>query len=520
MSKPRTSPTSASKIRPSSATQGLSGSPVASRPDQPPGLGIRARIGSLRVRIGVIVTVLVAVLVVTATVTTLARLRVAAVDHTLRVNVLPAQQAATRLTQTYVDQETAQRGYLITGDPQFLQPYIRGKAAAITTRRQLEGLLAEDAGAQRLLADVDQSAQVWQTQAATPEIAARQRGPISPGQLETFGLTGKNRFDGLRVRLADLEAWTSAATTTLLTTIADTQRLATIVTLVAVALALLVGIASIPLTYWWLNRPLQRLVTQIATVGAGDHDQHITPAGPTELVIIADSVERLRHNIVDGTRVLLDAEHQLTLRREQDRMATDLHDLTIQRVFGLGLALSSLIRRHPQLEADLTPLIAETDHTIRELRTVIFDITQGESTDSAETVTGVRAGVLDVTRDSARTLGFAPTVEFQGPIETYTSDQVTTELLAVLREALLNVARHAHATTVNIFLQATPDTVVLTVTDNGVGVIPNATQGDGVANMIRRARRFGGQATLTGADVTGAVPGGTTLRWQAPTHAP
>jgi signal transduction histidine kinase len=128
------------------------------------------------------------------------------------------------------------------------------------------------------------------------------------------------------------------------------------------------------------------------------------------------SARRRRLANPHSTQILLDAESELALHREHDRLASDLHDLTIQRVFGLGLTLASLTRRHPELESAFAPLIAETDQTIRELRTVIFDISRHQQTSAAS----LRGRAPELAHQSARALGFDPTVAFRGPVDTLT----------------------------------------------------------------------------------------------------
>ncbi|MEV5845307.1 PAS domain S-box protein [Streptomyces sp. NPDC051985] len=226
----------------------------------------------------------------------------------------------------------------------------------------------------------------------------------------------------------------------------------------------------------------------------------------------------------DGTRVgycatARDITHQLAAQAElaaartdrevmaeRDRIARDLHDMVIQRVFGAGLALQSTAARlHGPDAAKLHTVIDELDATIRELRTTIFDLHQ-----PAQKAASLRAQVLDEASAAGDRLGFAPAVAFEGPVDAALPDATAAHLLAVLREALSNVARHAHASAVTVFVRAGGD-LLLEVTDNGRGLDPAVTRSSGLTNLRRRAERLGGTF-----GITPSPAGGTRLRWRIP----
>lgn len=465
----------------------------------------RPRTGSLRQTLFLVVGGLLVLLLGTAGVTSWARATVAAAERDLSSRILPAREAAADLTTAYVDQETGQRGYLLTGDDDFLEPYESGARDVARLQAELAGELAGNPRARAALDGVRRAGEAWQTGAAEPEIALRRSGPIPPEQAVAVGRDGKALFDALRVELDALEERTGALTARQLDTIARTQAIANRVVLVTAVLAVVVGATSVLLVRRRLTRPMDTLVSQVRAVSAGEREDGIEVAGPRELVTIADSVERMRTSILQRSDDLVEAERELTLREEHDRLATDLHDLTIQRVFALGLRLSSLSRRRPDVAPALTPLIEETDRITREIRTVIFDLERPLAGE------GLRARVLDTVGTGGRALGVTPAVSFSGPVDTVTSDPVATELVAVLREALSNVARHARADRTWVAVDADGGLLTLSVTDDGTGPDPDAPRGNGLRNAATRAARLGGTSTV------GPGPdGGTTLRWQVP----
>jgi len=199
---------------------------------------------------------------------------------------------------------------------------------------------------------------------------------------------------------------------------------------------------------------------------------------------------------------------RLHLLEDQERIARDLHDTVIQRLFASGLSLQGATRLIENAEARrrVEAAVEDLDVTVRHIRTVIFDVARPATSAQQST----RARVLEVTREAARALGFEPSVAFDGPVDAAIPGDVQEELIASLREALSNVARHADATRVDVQL-AVDDAVVLRVRDNGVGIDDGALSdgGKGLPNLRSRAERLHGSLTLGRVD-----RGGTLLEWR------
>jgi signal transduction histidine kinase len=201
---------------------------------------------------------------------------------------------------------------------------------------------------------------------------------------------------------------------------------------------------------------------------------------------------------------------ELALLDDRERIARDLHDTVIQRLFATGLSLQAttrLVHADPDAAAArVEAAVDDLDLTVKHIRSAIFGL---ES--KRQTADGLRDRVLSLTREAAGALGFEPTVLFDGPVDTGVSDHVATELVATLREALSNVARHARATRVEVDVEAGSE-VTLRVVDDGVGPpAADAPRGNGLRNMAARAEKLGGRFEL------GPGPaGGTELVWRAP----
>jgi signal transduction histidine kinase len=198
---------------------------------------------------------------------------------------------------------------------------------------------------------------------------------------------------------------------------------------------------------------------------------------------------------------------QLAVFGDRDRIARDLHDLVIQRLFATGMSLEGSLRGMPEDKVDrVQRAIVDLDETIREIRSTIFALQNPAPVAGGE---GVRGAVMALTHAYSTTIGFEPSVTFSGPVDTLISAGVAEQMLAVLRELLSNVAKHAKATAVSVQLQADPDGAELRVIDNGVGMPPTPHR-SGLANMESRAHGLGGSFEVS------SSPEGTTAAWRIP----
>lgn len=229
------------------------------------------------------------------------------------------------------------------------------------------------------------------------------------------------------------------------------------------------------------------------------------PEGPPRsfVKIARDVSERL---VTEAT--LRRAEQNVRLFEDRERIARDLHDVVIQRLFASGLTLEAIISHtvDATAAARLSPVVDDLDEAIKELRSTIFRLRS-----RSRTLTP-RAEILRVIDEQQSALGFEPQVRFDGPVDS-TPDIILVELLPTLREALANVARHAHATAATITVSAGPQ-VVLRVDDDGVGIAADHRHGDGIRNATKRAQALKGSL-----HVGPRVDGGTVFEWAAPLQA-
>jgi signal transduction histidine kinase len=236
-----------------------------------------------------------------------------------------------------------------------------------------------------------------------------------------------------------------------------------------------------------------------------------------------------------------DAE-QMTLLEDRDRIARDLHDLAIQRLFATGMTLQSAepFVEHPKARERLLRAVDDLDATIKIIRSTIFGLRAHDNDTAAQA--GLRDRITGAVRDVASALGFTPELRMEGLLDTEVPGAVADEALAVLREALSNVARHAAAGSVRVTAEVTGEatagvtggtaetagetasgrgptgmtgrTFTLGVVDDGTG-IPQGARRSGLHNLAERAERLGGGLRLD-------TPhgGGTRLVWRVPVDEP
>ena len=215
------------------------------------------------------------------------------------------------------------------------------------------------------------------------------------------------------------------------------------------------------------------------------------------------------------TLVLAEArrEHErLAVYEDRDRIARDLHDLVIQRLFATGMMLQGTTRIDgvpgPAAER-VSRAVDELDETIREIRQTIFALHEPVEGPTSS----ARGRVLRETSQSAALLGFEPSVRFVGPVDSMLTVEAADHLIAALREALTNAAKHAEAQRVEVVVVIDHGEVVLIVTDDGVGIDQEGPgRRSGVANIAARAQDLGGSCRLERVSDTG----GTRLTWCVP----
>jgi len=194
---------------------------------------------------------------------------------------------------------------------------------------------------------------------------------------------------------------------------------------------------------------------------------------------------------------------RVAMLEDRDRIARDMHDHVIQRLFATGLSLQSTSRlaEHPTVRARLDEAVDNLDAAVRDIRQTIFELHRAKPTRE------FRQEIEELVRASIQPLGFAPGLTIEGQVDSLTAG-LEADLVAVVREGLANVVRHAHASSASVRVSI-DSTIQVEVADDGVGVSPTAVH-SGLANLRQRAQSRGGSLTLRA-----ETPRGTALVWVA-----
>jgi len=226
---------------------------------------------------------------------------------------------------------------------------------------------------------------------------------------------------------------------------------------------------------------------------------------PAEVPLLSSFAEQTTLALELGERNR--ARRLLDVFADRDRIARDLHDHVIQRLFATGMQLQGTLRRavDPTVRERLEQAVDALDTTVREIRTSIFDLHT-----TGETEGGLRRRLLDTAADATRGSGLSPAVRIDGAVDTLVPAAVAVHAVAVVREAVSNAVRHARAQSLAVEVRAGAGELVVEVVDDGVGIGPGAAR-SGLVNLERRARECGGACTV------GPGPaGGTRLIWTVP----
>ncbi len=195
---------------------------------------------------------------------------------------------------------------------------------------------------------------------------------------------------------------------------------------------------------------------------------------------------------------------------EHDRIARDLHDIAIQRIFAVAMRLESTIPEATGIEAErMSEAVDGLDQVIREIRGVIFDLRR-----PTVAITGLRAAVAAEIDEVAGHLGFAPRVQFSGVLDAAVSAELTEIVRSVVRELLSNCARHAGASSISVEVHHSDQVLHVVVTDDGAGLPDDVGPGDGLTNLAERAASLGGTF-----HIDRRTNGGTMAHWTAPVDA-
>jgi len=249
-------------------------------------------------------------------------------------------------------------------------------------------------------------------------------------------------------------------------------------------------------------------VRGVLTVG---RHQGATPFPPAQADVVASFAAQA--GVALELAASRDEAQRLSLYEDRDRIARDLHDLVIQRLYATGMSLEGtmpMISR-PEVASRITNAVDAMDDTIKDIRATIFALQARDSAGGPD----LRGEIVTLVEEMAGMLGFAPSLRLGAGLGAQVGPEVADQVLATLREALSNAARHASASQVDVTVDVDPDGMLtVQITDDGIG-IPAEGRRSGLRNLARRAEKLGGELRLGPAGPDADRPG-TRLEWRVP----
>lgn len=325
--------------------------------------------GSLRGRMRALVLVVLVALFGLLAVAVGSMAQASAADQVMMQRIGPALTSVERLQTAYVDQETGLRGYLLTGQDGFLDPFTAAAPSIAAEQNLLGTLVPELAGS---LAAVAVAYDNWSANAARPLIDLRRAGDVAQASALAAQDVGKGRFDVLRQRVDALrtqirgEADAAGAASS-----SARQRLFVVLAAVA-ALGIALGVVAMRFQRRWVLAPLTRLGDDVAAVAGGDYAHPIRDDGLRELAAVGRGVSTMRDRLTAHAAETARTERLRARADQAERMADTLRRDVIVELSSLTLTVTAVAGRHPRAAAELHPVVRRLDLAIAAIRTAIF----------------------------------------------------------------------------------------------------------------------------------------------------
>jgi CHASE3 domain sensor protein len=349
---------------------------------------------------------------------------------------LPALVDVERLQKAYLDQQSGVRGYAITGQRAFLEPYETAAPIVEDLHAELDRVLAGQDAATAAFAEVRQAYQSWHAVAVVRVLEDLARGHQNAAIVFISSGRGQLMFDVVGDRVDVLRSVVQGLVDAAGRSFDTSRRTALAVILTTVLIALALAVATAMGLRRSVSRPLAELVTGISAVAAGALDRPVRVAGPPEIANIAAAAEQMRVGLMRHTADAVAAEQRMASAREGERIAANLARQVIERLAAAGMSLSSLANRHPEVSSPLLEHVRDLDTTIVELRGAVFDLT--ESVRGRDESLSDRVAVL--IGDLERVVGSGPEIRVDGPVDRSVPPGLADVVLTVLAEVLPAVA--------------------------------------------------------------------------------
>lgn len=454
---------------------------------------------SLRRRVAVVVIGLAVLLIGTGVGALVGQDLSEQASERVAVQWTPALLAVERLQRAYLDEETGLRGYLLTGRAEFLEPYRDADQLIGAQEAVLRPALAADQQASTQLQAVVAAHDAWS--AAAERRLARPPPAPAAGPVDLDGPdTGRHLFDEVRGRVDTLRSTIEGQTAAEAATVARVRSAVAWGLGAAVGLGVLVTVVAVTGIRRSVTRPLTDLIESVQAVADGDLDRPVRVSGPPEFVTVAASVDRMRRMLNEyRTSAVAAAEREAELR-EAERMAGELREGVIRRLFAISTALMAAANRNPRAAESLLARVRDVDAAIADVRAAALGPPADQSgrTELAGRVADALDGAVDL-------LGVHPVLRVPSRVqEAGVSARSVDELVGGLRDTLADLFAVDDVESLDVEVVRTADEVGLRVDV----VAPASRRTWTVAD---RAEQVGGRCTVAVSDDQHTV-----LGWDIP----
>jgi signal transduction histidine kinase len=423
--------------------------------------------------------------------------RIAATANEVRASIDTVDRAV-------VEQEAAMRGYVITGTPSFVEPYDRSRELQLQQMDHLSTLLEQEGLSTKPVETAGDIMARWRSEVGDREIAAVRRGDGSAGALVRSG-AGMALLQRAQAQLDVLRTNVNRHTSNAVAQVASAQDRTVALMIGTLVLTGLLVALRVVLTVLQVSRPLTRLVGEVSAVADGDLDRPVPTGGVPELRRLAAAVESMRLRLLQERTAAARSSLLQGQEQERRRVATGIHDDTVQAAVAANLRLSRL-QRH----------LAGTDEKAAQL-------VDDAATDLRESITRMRRVVFELHPPTLDTEGLASAMrlylqETATPVGlewSVSGDEVELDHAArtlayrLFREAVANAVKHAGAGRVDVSTRRVGDDLEVTVADDGSGFDTEAATRPvpghlGLTSSVQLAEASGGRWSVTSAPGEGS----------------
>jgi signal transduction histidine kinase len=436
------------------------------------------------------------------------------VDRASRISATATEvrSAIDAVDRSVVEQEAAMRGYVISGTASFLAPYDRGADQQRQQSERLVTMLRHEGLSTAPITTADQIMATWRAQVGDPEIAAVRRADGSAGELVRSG-AGMALLQRAQSELDVLRSEVNRHTAGALAQVGTAQDRTVALMIGTIVLTGLLVVLRVVLTVLQVSRPLTRLVDEVSAVADGDLDRPVPTGGVPELRRLSRAVESMRLRLLAERTAaarsgLLEGQEQ-----ERRRVASGLHDDTVQAAVAANLRLSRLRRHLAGTDAKAAALVDEAANDLHEsitrMRRVVFELHPPTLDEE-----GLESAMRLYLKETATPSGVHWSVTGSAPEQLDHASR--TLAYRLFREAVANAVKHAGAQRIDVTLTAAGDELEVVVADDGAGfdtgVAARPRPGHlGLTSSVRLAEASGGRWSVTsapgsGSRVTYAVP--------------